>query len=377
MEKFISKIGWVVVALCATLSLASCNPEPNFTDVEFSYTTFDSNEGEENDYISVYLMQSPYKFPVVVDMDVEMVKGKNAKGEELTLVDVIEFIETDQTYTVTSDSSNPRKATITGVEVTYSTYNKRIYFNTKQNDFLQGETVEIVFTLTRVDGSNMGSVKSTTLTIVDDEKAPLVKVGYYKTLYTAPTDATREGAGAFWLRLQKVGKYDYVASEWFGLSRPRLLGTYNPANNTITFDGTDYDHVLWAEATAKDEKPFKPISAFQNDTIWGNKYDVQGRITEIIQMRGAGESGTEPIVLTTEEIAENASGLVLSIDTPCGFNLYNYNSDTGIKGAMVGVYDAMERSNSMTFSTTNYDEETRSLEPRSNTPFPFSGWAAK
>lgn len=377
MEKFTSKICGAVTALVAMFCLFSCNPEPKATDVEFSYATFTADEGEENAYISVYLMQSPEKFPVVVDMEVEMTAGRDAEGKELALNDVIEFVETDKTYTATSTGA--RTATITGVEVTYSTYNQKVYFNVKQNDYLQSETITIEFRLTKVDGSKMGNIQNTTLTIIDDEKAPLVKVGYYKTLYTAPADATREGAGSFWLRLQKVGKYKYVASEWFGLSRPRLLGTYAPENNTISFDGTDYDHLLWQEATADDEKPFEPINAFQNDTIWGNAYDVQGRITQILQMRGAGSNGLGSIVLTTEEIAENAKGVVLSIDAPCGFDIYNYDSDRHIKGSLEGTYDAMERSESMTFSTTNYDDASAAPSTRSGaiTPFAFGGWDVK
>lgn len=382
MEKFISKICWIVVATLAALSLASCNPEPKTTDVEFSYPTFDSNEGEEGAYISVYLMQSPEKFPVVVDMDVEMVDGKglDADGNQLTLDDVIDFIETDQTYTV-NDSSDPRKATITGVEVTYSAYNQKVYFNVKQNDFLQKETIEIKFTITRVEGSNMGNVTETILTIVDDEKAPLVRVGYYDTTYTAPADATRQEKGQFYMRVQKVDKYNYVASELFGLPRPRLLGRYEPTNNTIVFDGTDYDHKLWHEKSKEmaetDENAtiFQPINAFQNDTIWANAYNKEGKVTQILKLRGKETTGGgQEIVMTTEAIEENSRGVILSIDTPCGFDIYDYNEANNKVGEKIGTYDAMEKSTSMIFSDTNYEEaETRNLMPQ-YAPFPFGGW---
>ena len=372
MKKIVKYAGLLTAVLGMMALAASCNPEPDATDLEFSYTSFQTGEGS-NGYISVYLMKSPYKYPVVVDMEVEMTAGKNAEEQELVLDDVIEFTTTDQTYTV-EKTDNPRRAIIKGVEVTYTEYNKKVHFSAKDNDFLQNETVVLEFRLTKVDGSEMGSIKNTTLTIVDDEKAPLVKVGYYDTHYTAPTDASRQGRGQFYMRLQKVDKYHYVASGLFGLSRPRLYGEYKPESNTITFDGTDYDHKLWAEKTAKDEKPFQPINAFQNDTIWANAYNAEGKITEVLKLRGAGASGTEPIVMTTEEIAENANGVILSIDTPCGFDIYTYNNDMVIDFAPIGTYDAMEQSESMTFSTTDYQSVgTRSQD--NNLPTPFSAWS--
>lgn len=375
MKNLFKLYGWAAAALLSLLMFNACNPEPKATDLEFSYPTFDCEEGEEGAYISVYLMQTPYKFPVVVDMEVEMVeeKGKDAEGNLLSLDDVIEFIETDQTYNVTKTSD--RTATIENVQVTYSAYNQKVYFNAKQNDFLQEETIEIKFTLTRVDGSEMGNVQSTILTIVDDEKAPLLKVGYYDAEYTAPEEATRPDKGSFYMRLQKVGKYNYVASEWFGLPRPRLYGTFDSEKKVLTFDGTDYDHKLWAESTAKDENPFKPVSAFQNDTIWANAYDSDNKITQVLLMRGAGADGLSPIVISTEEIAENAAGVLLSIDSACGFYIYPYDATSGKRGSnSVGIYDAMESSSSLLFSKTNYEDETRSGCAPQYAPIPFGGW---
>lgn len=376
MEKFISKICSVAAALVAMLAI-SCTTEPNATDVEFSYPTFDCDEGEDNAYISVYLMQSPYKFPVVVDMEVEMTEGKDSDGNDLVLDDVIEFITTDKSYTVTK--TGDRTATITGVEVTYSTYNQKVYFNAKPNDYLQDETIAINFKLTRVDGSEMGNIKNTVLTIVDDEKAPLVKVGYYDTKYTAPADATREGNGQFYMSLEKVDKYKYVASGLFGLSRPRLLGEYSPADNTIVFDGTDYDHILWQKKSQQDvennvegAKLFVPVNAFRNDTIWAAAYNSQNKVTQVLQLRGETISGKQVIRMTTEEIAENSNGVVLSIDTSCGFDIYNYDAEKGLKGSLAGTYDAMESSSSMVFSKTNYESETRSAVLCA--PYPFGEW---
>lgn len=369
MGKIIKLAGVMVATLGLMIGSMGCNPEPDATDLEFSYSTYTTDEGAEEDYVSVFLMETPYKYPVVVDMNVEMLTGKSHNGEELVLDQVLEFITTDQSYTVTK--TGDRTAKIEGLEVTYSNYNTKVYFASKDNDFLQSETITILFTLTKVDGSNVGKLTTTTLTIVDDEKAPALQVGYYDTRYTAPADATREGRGQFYLRLQKVGKYEYVASELFGLPRPRLLGVFDPEKRTLTFDGTDYDHLLWAEKTAEDEVPFVPVNAFRNDTIWGAAYNQNNVATQVLRLQGSTVDGKEAIVMTTEEIAENAKGVVLSIDTPCGFDIYPYNNGF-VGGSIVGTYDAMTKSESMTFSTTNYPSEvgaTRAFNPEDVRPF--------
>lgn len=375
IAKFCSRMAVVLMMLCAT---TACKESPDRTDVEFSYATFKCDEGADNSYVSIYLMYSPYKFPVLVDMDVEMLTGKDAEGNELALDDVIEFIETDKSYTVTK--TGDRTAHIEDVEVTYATYNQKVYFNTKQNNFLQDESVTIKFTITNVDGSNIGSITSTVLTIVDDEKAPRVKLGYYDTTYTPTEEAVRDGKGQFYLRLQKVGKYEYVASEWFGLSRPRLLGKYDPEAKTLTFDGTDYDHILWEQKIAELEEgneykvEFAPVSAFRNDTIWGYSYTEAGKVNQILRMYGAGATGTEAIVMTTEAIDENKEGAILSIDTECGFSIYSFDAATNKAGALVGTYDAMDQSESMTFSKTNYQEESTTTRAMGvGVPFLLSG----
>ncbi len=380
MKKLVKLCGWMAVVLVALTLATSCKAEPEKTDVEFSYATFSCAEGAEGANISVYLMYSPYKFPVVVDMDVEMISGKDAEGNALVLDDVIEFIETDQSYKVTK--TGDRTAKIEGVEVTYSAYNQKVYFNAKKNDYLQSETVVIKFSLTKVEGSNIGSITSTELTIVDDEKAPLVKVGYYNTAYTPVEGVQRAESGQFYLRLQKVGKYEYVASEWFGLSRPRLLGKYDPEAKTITFDGTDYDHVIWEQKIAAMDKgdkykvPFTPVSAFQNDTIYGYSLNEAGKVNKVLRMYGAGNGGFSPIVMTTEAIEENSNGVVLSIDTACGFGIFSYDADTKKAGSKVGVYDGMTQSESMIFSENNYEEEAQQVAKRTaavGIPFLLSG----
>jgi hypothetical protein len=353
-----------VAALWGALSFTSCKEEPHATDVEFSYTTFDCNEGADSDYVSLYLMYSPYKYPVVVDVDVEMTSGKNHLGKELTLDDVIEFDVTDKSYTVTK--TGDRTAKIENVEITFSNYNQKISFKSHDNNYLQGETVTILITINKVEGSNLGSIKSATLTIVDDEKAPLVRVGYYDTTYDAPAEATSTHKGEFFMRLQKVGKYEYVASELFGLSRPRLLGIYDPEQNTITFDGTDYDHILWELK--------EPVNAFQNDTIWAANYNKQGVITQVLKFHGAGADGTEPIVMTTDQIEENKRGELRSIQNACGFDVYSFDAASSVATTKVGTYDAMQKSESMTFSDTNYPTETRATNPIEALPSPFGGW---
>lgn len=368
MKKIVKLMGLLATMLVVVATAISCNPEPDATDLEFSYATFSVDEGDDG-YISVYLMETPEKLPVVVDMKVEMKSGMDAEGKKLVLDDVVEFITTDQTYTVNNISDTEKE--IKGVEVTYTEYNKKVYLTTKDNDYLQQQTITLLFTITNVEGSKLGSLDTTTLTIVDDEKAPAVKVGYYDTRYTAPADATREGKGQFYMQLHKVGKYEYVASGLFGLPRPRLVGTFDPEAKTIKFDGEDYDHRLWAEKTAKDEAPFVPVNAFRNDTIWGAAYNENNIPTQALKLHGTVVDGKEVIMMATEEIAENAKGVILSIDTPCGYEIYPYNNS--IVGPMpVGTYDSMASSESMTFGTTNYPLEvsaTRALGPEDVRPF--------
>lgn len=356
---------WLVASLLLAAATIGCNPEPDATDLEFSYATFECAEGSENGYVSVYLMESPYKYPVVVDMSVEMTSGRNNLGEELTIDDVLTFEVTDTSYTV--EQTSPRTAKIKGLEVTYTNYSSKVKFKSIDNDYLQNETITFTFKLDSVEGSEMGTTTSTVLTIVDDEKAPRVKSGYYLATYDSPADATNTQKGSFYLMLDKVGKYEYVASNWFGLQRPRLLGIYNPEDCTITFDGTDYDQQLW--------KLEAPVNAFENDTIWANKYE-SGKIVEILRMRGAGDDGKGAIVLSTEAIEENSNGVALSIDTTCGFDIYAFDAESNTATAAVGIYDRLEGIVPITFSKTNYPEEsTRIIGTPSALPSPFSGWA--
>lgn len=366
MEKIIKVLG-LVATLVVGVVMASCSADPKATDLEFSYKSFSYDEGSDGGYVSVYLMQSPYKYPVVVDMEVEMLSGKDNLGGTLNLDDVLTFNTTDKSYTITQTS--PRTATIENVEVTYANYNQRVLFDCHDNDYLQNETITLEFRLTKVDGSEKGSITSTIVTIVDDEKAPRIRTGYYDTTYDAPADATRQQKGQFYLSLSKVGKYEYVASGWFGLNRPRLVGQYDPEAKTLTFDGTDYDHQLWELK--------EPVSAFQNDTIWAYNYEG-GAITQVLRLRGAGAEGNDPIVLSTEEIAQDAQGLLLSIDNECGVEIRTFNASTSTAGAVVGIYDSMPKSKTLEFSETNYPSEAAATKASANTttrPTPFHSWS--
>ena len=76
--------------------------------------------------------------------------------------------------------------------------------------------------------------------------------------------------------------------------------------------------------------------------------------------------------MTTEAIEENKDGVILSIDTECGFEIYSFYADTNKAGAKAGIYDGMTQSDSMIFSKTNYEEEgTRAMG--AGVPFLLSG----
>ena len=56
MKKIVKYAGLLTAILGMMALAASCNPEPDATDLEFSYTSFQTGEGS-NGYISVYLMK--------------------------------------------------------------------------------------------------------------------------------------------------------------------------------------------------------------------------------------------------------------------------------------------------------------------------------
>jgi len=345
--------------LALGIALVACKSTPDATSVSFSAATYSYQEGNESAYLQLRSANTPYYYPIKVNVSVTMTAGKDASGNELKLSDVITFVETDKPYTVTV--TGDRTATITGAEVTYANYDK-ILFKTKDNDYLQNETVKITFAIISVEGSEIGSTKQTVLTIVDDEYAPKIKPGYYKTDYTPLAGAISATKGQFYLRLQKTDKYKYVASGWFGLSRPRLVGVFDPAACTLTFDGTDYEHLALEN----------PVNAFQNDTIWWYDHEM----TKVLKFHGSGVSGLEPIVIKTENIAENTSGVIVDCSSLCGFDIYDYSSATGL-GAKYGVWDGFNTAE-FTFSKTNYTKAPAAAKSASTTgPIPFNNWTLK
>ena len=226
------------------------------------------------------------------------------------------------------------------------------------------------FEIVAVKGSTIGSSKKTTLTLVDDEKAPLIKVGYYNTEYTPLVGAINAKSGSFYLRLYKTDKYEYVTSGWFGLNRPRLVGTFDPEAQTLTFDGTDYDHRRWF---AKEGEEVNRVNAFENDTLWA--YSREGDVVkQILKFYGGGASGKEPIVIKTDKIEENASGYLVEITGECGFQIWNYDSAKKATTTFAGTWDGLDGSTKMTHSESNYEVDTQSRSVGTDYPTPFSQW---
>lgn len=361
----------LILLLGSLVALGSCSKSPDTPDVSFAYSTYSYTEGFDNCYIAVYQMESPYEWPVEVSLHGKVTSGTDNLGRELGWKDIIVFDEdylAEEGYTVSD--INAKEFLISGVTVTYTEYNKKIYFESKGNDWLQGSNITITFTITNVKGSNKGSSDTTTVSIVDDEKAPLIKTGYYETTYTPLADALKPEAGKFYLRLYKTDKYTYVSEGWFGLNRPRLVGTFKPEEQTLTFDGTDYDHTVWFDA---EEEIGNRVNAFENDSIWTYNKSEDG--IKILRMRGSGHNGTGPIVIKTDKIEQDASGYLVECTTDCGFDIMgNYNAETGKANRFVGVWDGMERSDKMVHSSTNYPTETSRSAIGKATPRPFSQW---
>lgn len=360
----------LIIALLAALTMTACAEGPETPDVSFAYSTYSYTEGYDGCYVAVYQMESPYQWPVEVTLRGEVIEGKSNTGAEFGWADIVEFEIDDEQPEYTVRNIDNKTFEISGVKVTYSEYNKKIFFKSKPNDFLQSETIRIKFTITAVSGSTIGSSNTTTLTIVDDEKAPLIKTGYYKTDYTPLADAANPKAGSFYLRLYKTDKYEYVATGWFGLSRPRLVGTFDPKEQTLTFDGTDYDHLQWF---SKDEEAENRISAFENDTLWA--YSAENKvIKQVLKFYGSGTSGKEPIVIKTDKIEENASGFLVEVTGKCGWDIWNFDAASGKVTSAVGTWDGMDRSTKMTHSSTDYEVQTQSRSEASGSPTPFAQW---
>ena len=359
-----------ILAIAALATMSACSRGPEAPDVSFAYSTYSYTEGYGSCYIAVYQMESPYEFPVEVTLQGKVVAGQTNLGEEYKWSDLVEFeIEANEEETYTVKGIDDKTFEISGIQVTYSEYNKKVYFKSIPNDYLQKETIKIEFTITDVKGSEIGTSDKTTVYIVDDEKAPLIKTGYYKTDYTPVDGAENAKAGSFYLRLYKTDKYEYVASGWFGLNRPRLVGVFDPEAQTLTFDGTDYDHLQWYD---DEEEAENRVNAFQNDTLWAYKAENKV-ITQILKFYG-GANGQGPIVISTDKIEENASGFLVECTSECGFEIWNYDAENGKATSCVGTWDGMASSTSMTHSSTNYESTTQSRGGVENAPVPFAQW---
>lgn len=352
------------------VALTACSKEPGTPDVSFAYSTYTYTEGYDGCYVAVYQMESPVEWPVEVTIQGKVVAGKDNTGKEFGWSDLIEFEIDDNQPEYVVRSIDDKTFEVSGIRVTYSEYNKKVFFKSKPNDYLQQETIKMEFEIVDVKGSTIGSSKKTTLTLVDDEKAPLIKVGYYNTEYTPLVEAINAKSGSFYLRLYKTDKYEYVTSGWFGLNRPRLVGTFDPEAQTLTFDGTDYDHRRWF---AKEGEEVNRVNAFENDTLWA--YSREGDVVkQILKFYGGGASGKEPIVIKTDKIEENASGYLVEITGECGFQIWNYDNTKKATTTFVGTWDGLDGSTKMTHSESNYEVDTQSRSVGTDYPTPFSQW---
>ncbi len=208
-----------------------------------------------------------------------------------------------------------------------------IYFYVLNNTELQSELPAIQFTLTGTNkaAAPIGKPDYTIVRITDDEKAPRLASGQYEATYTVDpsVEVQREQSGYFPLTLAKIGKYEYVAFGWFGVSRPRLIGTFDPEAQTLTFSGKDYD-----QSSSQNE-----VSAF-GQAYYYNSLEMD----EVLVFRGAGSDGKQPIVIETDLIGVNETGYITVSATDAGFDRYEYDKSSdgqSAVGAFLGVYDQM------------------------------------
>ena len=255
-----------------------------------------------------------------------------------------------------------------------------IYFYMINNNELQTIVPAIEFTLVSTDNPNAPLAKPnyTIIRITDDEKAPRLASGEYQAKYNLGEDVevNREESGYFPLTLAKTGKYEYVAYGWFGLSRPRLIGTFDPEAQTITFSGADYD-LSTEEST---------VSAFGR-AYYYNDLDM----TEVLVFRGAGSDGRQPIVISTEDIGVNETGYLTVSETEAAFDRHvNSTANDKLLGEFLGIYDEMpvgttfkhkivineekyeqeDEENDPTIDGDNLQSASRSLRPLPALPTP-------
>lgn len=299
--------------------MVSCAKEATAPYVGFGSSTYSVAETASESSVPLRLYNSPYKFPVKVNVSVET-------ACDYPLDQMITYDQTE------------------GFEIEYDN-STRFYFTPIDNDFLNADRFEFTVTITSVDGADIGTTSKTTITIVDDELAPRLTSGTYTV--------TNPESGSFSLKLVKVGKYKYVAYNWFGLDRPRLLGTFDPEASTLTFDGTDYtDYVA------------------SNDDVmaFGRAYyfDSVDR-SSVLVFRGSGVDGKQPIVIATEKVAQDASGSPVSALSSCAFDVYGYDVEQSAVLSFKSTSAAMETGAKFAFEypaddePSDDDEQTRSM----------------
>ena len=124
----------LIIALLAALTMTACAEGPETPDVSFAYSTYSYTEGYDGCYVAVYQMESPYQWPVEVTLRGEVIEGKSNTGAEFGWADIVEFEIDDEQPEYTVRNIDNKTFEISGVKVTYSEYNKKIFFKSKPND---------------------------------------------------------------------------------------------------------------------------------------------------------------------------------------------------------------------------------------------------
>lgn len=317
--RYIGFVKALILSLCVVLVFGRCSEEQEYAEVGFSALNISWAEDDSLGNVSLKLTGAdPVLLPVVVDVEFEPVDVNGNLDE----------IEYDK---------------ITGWEV-YPDSVTKIPFLIKDNDVLNEKPFRFKVKLIAASDAALGSINSCTVTITDDEKAPRINTGSYDLKYDVEgLNALRDGAGEFELKLAKTGKYEYVAYNWFGMQRPRLVGVFDPEAKTLTFDGTDYDGPVFKEddskvATDDDEESFNAFAQAY--------YSWNTEMTEAMVFMGSGADGKEPIVFTTDELVVNESGDItgLAAGVKCAYIICKYEAkagEPGVIGEQIAIYDQM------------------------------------
>ncbi|MBO5903549.1 MAG: hypothetical protein J6Q40_06115 [Tidjanibacter sp.] len=329
------------VAMLA-LSLLACKPKPTDEEeieprIKFSAYAeyYPENGGLVSLPVKIYDVDEKH-FPITVTFSISAYND--------VVVDEWVALQDKGNYTVTFEAGDTEAP---------------IYFYMINNNELQEEMPAIQFTLesTSTPEAPLSKPNYTIIRITDDEKAPRVASGQYEARYTLPEEAevTREESGYFPLTIAKTGKYEYVAYGWFGLNRPRLIGTFDPVAKTLTFDGSDYD------LSVDDAR----VSAFGRAYYYNDE-----EMTEVLVFRGAGTDGKQPIVLNTDDIGINKTGYITTAASNASFDIHVDNKENKLPGEFLGVYDMMPEGASFKHKTVideeKYEDEDMNNDPTTN-----------